>query len=72
MDSIGGFADEEDQKIVLQNVMGLEAFLRNESVKDDEKIWITKKEAYLIWSFLYGLLHRLYGNDADVHKEQQN
>ena len=72
MDSISGFADEEDQKIVLQTVMGLEAFWRNESVKDDEKIWITKKEAYLIWSFLYGLLHRLYGNDADVHKEQQN
>ena len=72
MDSICGFADEEDQKIVLQTVMGLEAFWRNENVDDDEKIWITKKEAYLIWSFLYGLLHKLYGNDADVHQEQQN
>ena len=70
MDSIAGIADEEDQKTVLQTIMGLEAFWKNENIKDNEKVWITKKEAYLLWSFIYGLLHKIYGNDAGIREEQ--
>jgi len=60
MDSIAGFASEEEQEIVLQTVMGLEAFWRSETLKDDEKIWITKKEAYLLCSFIMGVLQKYY------------
>lgn len=61
MNNLTGVVDEEEQKIVLQTVVALEDFSRDESLKDDAKVWITKKEAYLLWGFIYGLLQKLYG-----------
>ena len=63
---------EEEQLVVLQTVVALEDFAHDESLKDDAKVWITKKEAYLLWSFIYGLLQKLYGSaeeedNEDVH-----
>ncbi len=62
----------EEQVLILRTVQALEDFSRDESLKDDAKVWITKKEAYLLWSFIYGLLHKLYGSaeeedNEDVH-----
>ena len=68
MNNLAGIVNEEEQKIVLQTVVALEDFSRDESLKDDAKVWITKKEAYLLWSFIYGLLHKLYGSA----KEEDN
>lgn len=63
---------EEEQLLVLRTVQALEDFSRDESLKDDAKVWITKKEAYLLWGFIYGLLQKLYGraeeeDNEDVH-----
>ena len=62
----------EEQQITLKTIQALEDFSRDESLDDDAKVWITKKEAYLLWSFIYGLLHKLYGSDSDIHQEQQD
>ena len=51
----------EEQLLILKTVQALEDFSRDESLKDDAKVWITKKEAYLLWGFIYGLLQKLYG-----------
>lgn len=63
---------EEEQKIVLQTVVALGDFARDESLKDDARVWITKKEACLLEGFIYGLLQKLYGSaeeedNGDVH-----
>ena len=68
--SVGGMADEEEMKLLLQTISSLEMFSRDESLEEDAKVWITKKEAHLIWSFIYGLLHRIYGSDEVVPEEQ--
>ena len=56
----------EEQQITLKTIQALGDFGEDESLKDDDKVWITKKEAYLLWNFIYGLLHRIYGNDAGI------
>lgn len=66
------FADEEEQKLTLQTIGALEDFAKTESLGDDAKVWITKKEAYLLVSFIFGILHRMYGSDQDVSEEQQD
>lgn len=53
---------KEEQLTILQTVVALGDFARDESLKDDARVWITKKEAYLLWGFIYGLLHKLYGS----------
>ena len=63
---------EKEQLVVLQTVVALEDFSRDESLKDDAKVWITKKEACLLEGFIYGLLQKLYGSaeeedNGDVH-----
>lgn len=63
---------KEEQVLILRTVQALEDFSRDESLKDDAKVWITKKEAYLLWGFIYGLLQKLYGraeeeDNKDVH-----
>jgi len=65
------FADEEEQKLVLQTIGALEEFAKTE-LDDGAKVWITKKEAYLLVSFIFGILHRMYGSDQDVPEEQQD
>ena len=65
------FADEEEQKLVLQTIGALEEFAKTE-LDDGAKVWITKKEAYLLVSFIFGILHRMYGSDEDVSGEQQS
>ena len=60
----------EEQQITLKTIQALGDFGEDESLKDDDKVWITKKEAYLLWSFIYGLLHRIYGNDAGIQEKQ--
>ena len=63
---------KEEQLLILRTVQALEDFSRDESLAEDAKVWITKKEAYLLWGFIYGLLHKLYGSaeeedNEDVH-----
>jgi len=63
---------KEEQLVILQTVVALGDFAHDESLKDDAKVWITKKEACLLEGFIYGLLHKLYGSaeeedNGDVH-----
>lgn len=63
---------KEEQVLILRTVQALEDFSRDESLAEDAKVWITKKEAYLLWGFIYGLLQKLYGSaeeedNEDVH-----
>ena len=63
---------EEEQLVILQTVVALGDFAHDESLKDDAKVWITKKEACLLEGFIYGLLQKLYGSaeeedNGDVH-----
>jgi len=63
---------KEEQMVILQTVVALGDFARDESLKDDAKVWITKKEACLLEGFIYGLLQKLYGSaeeedNKDVH-----
>ena len=60
----------EEQQITLKTIQALGDFGADESLKDDDRVWITKKEAYLLWNFIYGLLHRIYGNDAGIQEKQ--
>ena len=53
---------EEEQLVILQTVVALGDFARDESLKDDARVWITKKEACLLEGFIYGLLQKLYGS----------
>ena len=65
------FANEKEQELVLQTIGALEEFAKTE-LDDGAKVWITKKEAYLLVSFIFGILHRMYGSDEDVSGEQQS
>lgn len=56
-------ADREEQQITLKTIQALGDFGTDKTLKDDAKVWITKKEAYLLWNFIYGLLHKAYGRD---------
>jgi len=63
---------EEEQLVILQTVVALGDFAHDESLKDDARVWITKKEACLLEGFIYGLLQKLYGSaeeedNRDVH-----
>ena len=64
---------EEEQLLVLRTVHALEDFSRDESLKDDAKVWITKKEARLLWRFIHGLLHKIYDSrdDKSLHQEHE-
>lgn len=63
--------DTEDRDRLRDSLTGMYAFGRNEKVADDEKIWITKREAYLITDFIAWLIKRYY-RDQDVPEEQQD
>lgn len=69
MSNLTSFIDEEEQRLTLQTISALEDFAKTESLNDDAKVWITKKEAYLLVSFIFGLLHRMYGSDQDLPEE---
>jgi hypothetical protein len=61
---------KEDHDRLRDSLTGMNAFGMNEKVADDEKIWITKREAYLITDFIAWLIKRYY-RDQDVPEEQQ-
>jgi hypothetical protein len=73
MNNLTGVVDEEEQKIVLQTVVALEDFSRDESLAEEAKVWITKKEARLLWRFIHGLLHKIYDSrdDKSLHQEHE-
>ena len=52
-------------------MFGMYDFGRNEKIDDDEKIWITKREAFLITEFIAWQAWRRQ-RDQDVPEEQQD
>ena len=63
--------DTEDRDHLADILMGMFDFGRDERIADDEKIWITKREAYMITEFLAWQAWRRQ-RDQDVSEEQQD
>ena len=63
--------DTEDRDRLMNSLAGMYDFGRNEMIADDEKLWVTKREAFLITEFVAWLIKRYY-RDQDVFEEQQN
>ncbi len=63
--------DTEDRDRLRNSLVGMHDFGRNEKIADDEKLWITKREAFLITDFVAWLIKRYY-RDQDVSEEQQD
>lgn len=61
----------EDRDHLADILMGMFDFGRDERIADDEKIWITKREAYMITEFLAWSAWRRQ-RDQDVSEEQQD
>lgn len=62
---------QEEHNPLAEVLYGMYDFGRNEKIADDEKIWITKREAFLITDFIAWQARR-YRCDKDVSEEQQD
>jgi len=62
---------QKDRDHLADTLMGMYDFGRNEKVADDEKIWLMKREAYLITEFVAWQAWRRQ-RDQDVSEEQQD
>ena len=62
---------QKDRDHLADTLMGMYDFGRNEKVADDKKIWLTKREAYLITEFVAWQAWRRQ-RDQDVSEEQQD
>jgi len=64
-------ADQKDRDHLADILMGMYDFGRDERIADDEKIWLTKREAFLITEFIAWQAWRRQ-RDQDVPEEQQD
>ena len=62
---------QEEHNPLAEVLYGMYDFGRNEKIADDEKIWITKREAFLITDFIAWQAWRRQ-RDQDVPEEQQD